>query len=264
MRLVALILSLAAACTMATDVAAQSNNNDYTPLNSRIRRTRQFPTDLHNPWGDQTSAVSRARNSEMLAQFSKCVYNHSREGSLALLQKTDYGFSTFEQVGLTADRAMRVYGFQDCLSRVANTHGTGVQLRFSTVGLRQWLVQEAYFDRFPEAPTWIKAGNVVGERTYPLSAGNPGVSGPLDFADCVVAADPFTADFFFRTASGSEQQKRAIETLSPSLGPCLPDGQQIQLSPVLLRQWLGEALWHAANNSAPAPADAAAGQEAAQ
>lgn len=256
MRLAAFLLPLVAACTLATDVAAQSNNNDYTPLNSRIRRERQFPTDLHNPWGDQASAVTRDRSRAMLSQFGKCVYNRSREGSLALLQKTDYGFSSFEQVQMTTDRAVRVYGFHDCLGRVANTHNSGVQLRFSAGALRQWLVQEAYLDRYPEGPAWVNAGDVIGARTFPLSADNRGVTQPLDFADCVVATDPFTADFFFRTTGGSDDEKRAIQALSPALGPCLPQGQQIQLQPTLLRLWLGEALWHAANNSTPAPTQA--------
>jgi hypothetical protein len=251
-----LALALVAACTLATDAAAQSNNNDYTPLNSRIRRERQFPTDLHNPWGDQTNAVSRNRNRAMLSQFSKCVYNRSREGSLALLQKTDYGFVDFAQVDMTNDRAVKIYGFLACLGRVAYSHNTGVQLRFSAGAMRQWLVQEAYFDRFPEGPAWVRAGNVIGARTFPLSADNRGVTEPLDFADCVVATDPFTADFFFRTTAGSDEEKQAIQALSPALGPCLPQGQQIQLQPSLLRLWLGEALWHAANNSGPAPAQA--------
>jgi hypothetical protein len=154
MRLATIILPLVAACTLASDAAAQGNNNDYTPLNSRIRRERQFPTDLHNPWGDQTTAVSRARNRAMLSQFSRCIYNRSREASLALLQKTDYGFRDFAQVDLTNDRAVKIYGFHDCLGRVASTHRTGVQLRFSAGAMRQWLVQEAYFDRYPEGPTW--------------------------------------------------------------------------------------------------------------
>src|SRR3569832_655261 len=46
MRLATLILSLAVACTLATDAAAQGNNKDYTTLNSRIRRERLFPTVL--------------------------------------------------------------------------------------------------------------------------------------------------------------------------------------------------------------------------
>ena len=32
----------------------------------------------------------------------------------------------------------------------------------------------------------------------------------MDFADCVVASDPYTADFFYRTGSGSDEEKRAI------------------------------------------------------
>jgi hypothetical protein len=256
-RFVTAILALAAACTLATDVAAQGNNNDYTPLNSRIRRERQFPTSLVNRWADQTNEVSRQRNRAMLAQFSKCVYNRSREGSLALLAQTDYGFNDFAQVGVETDRAVRTYGFRDCLSRVASTHGTGVQLRFSAGGLRQWLLEEAYFARFPDAPSWLRAGYVIGPRTYPLSAGNPGVSGPMDFADCVVAADPYTADFFYRTTADSVEEKQAIEALMPALGPCLPQGQRVDLSPYLLRLWLGEGLWHAANNSVPAEPSAA-------
>lgn len=264
MRRATIAVALAAASLLAADAAAQGNNNDFTPLNSRIRRERQFPVSLHNPWGDQATAVSRKRNREMLNQFSKCVYNHSRQGSLDLLQKTDYGFVDFTQVGMASDRAIRVFGFQDCLSRVANTHGVGVQLRFTANGLRQWVLQEAYFDRYPESPGWIQPGSVIAARAYPLSAGNQGVSGPLDFADCIVAGDPYTADFFFRTVSGSDDEKRALDTLMPALSPCLPQGQQVQLSPALLRLWLGEALWHAANNSAPAPAETAGGQEAAE
>lgn len=257
MRLSILGVALAAAvCTLAVDVAAQSNNNDFTPLNSRIRRERQFPTSLNNPWGGQTSEVSRKRSREMLSQFSKCVYNRSREGSLSLLERTDYGFTDFAQIDLENDRAVRTYGFRDCLSRVAQTHGTGVQLRFSAGGLRQWLVQEAYFDRYDESPSWIQPGMVVAEREFPLSGPGTGASAAMDLSDCVVAADPYTADFYSRTAGGSDEEKAALDALTPSLGGCLPQGQQVQLSPALLRIWIGESLWHAANHSGPALAQA--------
>jgi hypothetical protein len=262
-RSAAFALALVAACSLGTPAGAQSNNDDYTPLNSRIKRDRQFPTDIVNRWRNETSAVSRARSRAMLGQFSRCIYNRSRQGSVDLLQKTDYGFVQFEQIGLDNDRALRNYGFMDCLSRVASTNGTGVQLRFSAGALRQWLIQEAYFARYEDEPGWVQAGNVIGSRDYPLSAEHAGVRAAMDFADCVVAADPYTADFFFRTAAGSTEEKRAIEALTPALGPCLPQGQQLGLSPYLLRVWLGEGLWQAATHSAPAPAGAAP-QEAAE
>jgi len=261
MRLAAFTLSLAAACTVAGPVAAQGNDDDFTPLNSRIRRDRQFPTSMINPWGNQTSEVSRKRNREMLNQFSKCIYNRSREDSLDLLQKTDFGFVDFAQIGLDNDRASRNFGFGDCLRRVASNHGTSVRLSFSALGLRQWLIQEAYFDRYDDGPSWVKPGNVIGPREFPLSAGRPDIQAGIDIADCVVATDAYTADFLYRTVSGSEDETRALEAIRPALGACLPRGQRVQLTPVQMRLWMGEALWHAANHSAPAPADTSA-QEA--
>lgn len=262
MRAIALCLAAAAVCVVATPILAQGNDNDYTPLNSRIRRQQQFPTDIVNRWHAETSAVSRARNRAMLNQFSKCVYGHSRENSMSLLEKTDFGFVNFSQIEMDAERAMRVYGFADCLSRVANTHGSGVQLRFSASALRMWLVQEAYFDRYQDGPTWIVAGNVIDERTYPLSDQQRSVRAAMDLADCVVAADPYTADFFYRTAGGSDEETRSLQTLAEALGPCLPQGQQFSLNPQQLRPWIGEALWHASTSShaAPAAAPVEAGQ----
>jgi hypothetical protein len=253
-RPTAFFLALAAACTLPSPAVAQGNDDDFTPLSSRIRRDRQFPTELPNRWRNETSAVSRARSRAMLNQFSRCVFNHSNEDSLELLQTTDYGFVDFQQIGLDNDRALRNYGFMDCLSRVANTSGTGVQLRFSAGGLRQWLIQEAYFDRYKDAPSWVEPGLVFGSRDYPLSAQNPGVLAAMDLGDCVVAADPYTADFLYRTVAGSDDEARALDALRPSLASCLPQGQQVQLSPVLFRMWVGEALWHAATHSRPAPA----------
>ena len=258
MRKGAFILAFVAACTVAEPVAAQGNDDDYTPLNSRIRRDRQFPTSLVNPWGDRTTAVNRERSRVMMSQFKGCVFRRSREGSLELLQKTDYGFRDFAQIGLDNDRALRIYGFHDCLGRVASNQGLGVRLSFNAGALRQWMLEEAYFDRFKDGPTWLHAGYVVGDRSYPLSAQNPGVSGPLDFADCLVTKDPYTADFFYRTQAGSPEEQSALQALTPSLSPCLPQGIRVELNPYLVRVWVGEALWHAANNSAAAPAGATA------
>lgn len=239
---------------------AQTNDDDYTPLGSRIKRDRQFPTELPPRFSTaQMTKVNRDRSKAMLNQFSACLYRRSNEDSLALLAKTDFGFVAFEQIGLTPERAAKLYGFQDCLSRVAFNQNSGVALRFSAGALRQWLVQEAYFARFPEGAAWVKPGNAIGERKYPLSDGNPGVRSAMDFSDCVVQADPFSSDYFYRAPAGSEEEKAAIAKLMPTLGPCFPQGQQVRLSPPALRVWLGESLWHAATNSAPPFVAASAG-----
>ena len=252
-KLAAFVLGLVLAATVAEQIAAQSNNNDYTPLNSRIRRERQFPLDLPNRFDpERMTRLMRERSKVMLSQLTACLYNRSNEQSLALLERTDMGFVSFEQIGLEDDRAVRVYGFSDCLRRVANSNSSSVQLRFNPGALRRWLLEEAYVDRYPDGATWVKPGNVIAERTFPLSQNIAAVRAPLDFADCIVQTDPYGADFFFRTAPGSTDEKSAIDGLMPALGPCLPQGQRMELNPAGLRVWLGEALWHAANHSGPA------------
>lgn len=253
-RIIVAFLCLGA--VVAAPVAAQSNNDDYTPLNSRIKRKNQFPLEPRKTFDfKKMSEVNKARSKAMLGQFTRCLYNRSNEKSLDLLAKTDLGFVSFEQIGTTTDKATRVFGFNDCLRRVASTNNSGVVLRFYAGGMRQWLLQEAYFDRYPDEPTWVMPGNVIGDREFPLSAKDQYVNAALDLADCVVGADPYNADFYFRTAAGSDDEKQAIQELMPSLGECIPEGRQMQIDPPLLRVWLGEALWHAANNSAPAEAD---------
>src|SRR5690606_14564466 len=191
----------------------------------------------------------------MLAKLSPCRYNRSNDQALALLETTDFGFADFAQVGMETDRALRVYGFSDCMRRVATSHNMSVQLRFTPGALRQWLLQQAYLDRYPNGPSWIVPGNIVGERAFPLSRNIAPVLSIMDFADCVVQANPYGADFFFRSASGSDDENAAIADLTPALGSCLTQGQQVELTPTALRAWLGEGLWHAANTIAPAPAE---------
>jgi hypothetical protein len=246
---VALLLSMA----LAMPVHAQSNDDDYTPLGSRIKRDRQFPTELEDRFKyDQRSKVDRERSKDMMAQISACLYKRAGPDlALGFLDKTDFGFSDFRQINLDVDRAQRIYGFTDCLDRVADANNAQVQLRWTPNFMRQWMLEEAYFSKYRDKPTWIKPGYVVSERTYPLSARDRGVRAAMDFADCVVAADPYGADYFYRIPDGSPNMKDALNALMPALGPCLPQGQKMQVSPYGLRVWLGEALWHASNHNAP-------------
>jgi len=254
---VALAAILVLAAGMAGPAAAQSNNDDFTPLNSRIKRDRQFPTDLQPRFNrDQVSRATRERGTAMLNQLSGCIYRRSKTNALELLSKTDFGFASFQQIDLEGDRALRIYGFQDCLGRVATSNHSGVALRFNPGALRQWLLQEAYLDRYPEGAEWVTAGNVVSERQFPLSGDNAAVRVLMDFADCIVATSPYNADWFFRTVSGAPAEAEAINALMPALAPCLPAGQRIEVSPAALRVWIGEALWHASQNNQPQVASA--------
>jgi hypothetical protein len=255
---IAVICLIAVACP--TFVSAQTNDNDYTPLNSRIRRDRQFPLEPRPNFVpvEKMAKVERDQTRSMANQFAKCLFRRSQSDSLALLDKTDFGFVNFDQIGMTGEKAMKIYGFHDCLGRVADTNNTGVAMRFYPMNLRQWLIQAAYFDRYPHGPTWLKAGYVMAARTYPLSGNVAAVHASMDLGDCIVTSDPNGADYFYRTAAGSDAEKEALTALTPSIGPCVPQGVQLRLQPAELRNWVGEALWQAANHSVPAPEGAPA------
>lgn len=259
-RLFALIvLALVLAEPMApasTPVHAQSNDNDYTPLNSRIRRDRQFPTEPRTRIDpSRLSDVARRRSSNMVDHFASCLWDRSNEDALDLLERTDFGFRSFEQIGISNNEIGEYYPIRTCLSRVASRNNSAVQLRYDAESMRRWYLREAYMDRYKDGPSWIQPGFVIGDRDYPLSANNASVHSAMDFADCVIAQDPHAVDYFYRTGEGSDEESEAIGNVVSALEPCVPAGQQMELTPYALRVWLGEGLWHAANNSAPPPAD---------
>lgn len=240
----------------AEPVFAQGNDDDFTPLNSRIRRDRQFPTEPRTYVDPRTiSEAGRQRSRNMVDQFARCLWDRSNEDGLSLLSRTDFGFVTFTQIGVDGNRFMELYPVQTCLSRVSSTQNSGVRLSFNAPSMRRWYLQAAYLDTYRDGPSWIVPGLVAAPRVYPLSANNPAVHTALDFADCVVGHDPHAADYLFRTSAESAEESAAIQQIMPSLGPCLPAGQQIELEPASLRVWIGEALWHAANNSVVPPAE---------
>ena len=245
----------AALLVVPVTTAAQSNDNDFTPLNSRIKRDRQFPTEL-TPKFDPSrwTQVQKDRSKEMVGQFGRCIWRRSNEKSLDLIARTDFSFQDFSQIGMDNEKAAKIYGIKDCLGQVARLSQSGVMMRWSAAGMRQWLIEQAYLDHYPDGPTWLKPGQMVGEREMPLSGDIKGVNDVLDFADCVVISAPYDADLFYRLPAGSPAEKEALNGLIPALGPCLPQGVQMKVDPASLRVWLGEALWHASQNIGPVPA----------
>lgn len=262
-RLLALILLTALfvvvepVATGSNAAIAQSNDNDYTPLNSRIRRARQFPTQPRAATVDpeSLSRMARRRNNSMVDYFARCIWNTSNEAGLDLLARTDFGFRSFQRIGIANDEIGDHYPIRNCLRRVANQHFTGVRMRYDAESMRRWYIQAAYLDMYEDGATWVQSGYVVAEREYPLSANNPMVKTAMMLADCIVMQDPHGADLFFRTEPDSDEEIAALRALVPAISACIPQGQEFTLDPFAMRVWLGEGLWHASQTLAPPPAE---------
>ncbi len=243
-------------------VPAVAQSEDYMAPNSRIRRDRQFPTEPQTYYERrELTRVGRSRSRSMIGQFGRCMWNRSNEDSIAFLDMTDMGFVNFEQIGWTREQVSDYFPIDTCLDRVARNNRSGVRLNYTDAGIRQWLIEAAYNDLYPDGPTWLQPGYIIGDREYPVSAAYPQVHASLNFADCLVAANPVDADYFYRTGQDSEEESAAVQRLMPTISGCLPAGQTIDITPFTLRIWLGEGLWHAARNSAPAPVETGEGAE---
>jgi len=255
MRFLLCFIAIVGLAAPAMPIAAQTNNNEYTPLGSRIRHSQPFPNEPRATFQPrQLNDVQRARSRTMVDQLSRCIWDRSNEKGLDLLARTDFGFGSFEQIGIASEDVMKLYPIQTCLYRVASSANSSVMLRATPAAVRRWYLQAAYLAKYKDGPSWLQPGAVVAERSYPLSSNRPDVQAALDFADCVVTQDPQDADFLFRTAPDSDDERAAIRSLVPSMSPCLAEGQQLEIDPTALRWWIGESLWHAANNLVPAPA----------
>jgi hypothetical protein len=229
---------------------AQGNDNAYTPPNSRIRRDRPFPTEPRSLFApQQLNSAGRQRSLNMSDMFARCLWGRSNEKGRDFLSRSDIGLVNYSQIGMDGSRLAELYPIETCLERVARLNSTGVRLAFAPEAMRRWYVQAAYLDLYPDGPTWLVPGNTVAPRVLPLSSNDLTVLAIYEFADCIVAVDPHASDYFFRTAISSPEQRAAVQQLSPVLEECLPQGQAFELSASQLRIWVGEALWHAANNS---------------
>ena len=62
---------------------------------------------------------------------------------------------------------------------------------------------------------------------------------------CVVRAAPAAAAGLIRSPLGSAAERTAIEGLKPAIGPCVPQGTPVRLSPWALRLMLAEPVYHA-------------------
>ena len=208
MRFLLSFIAIVGLAAQATPVAAQANNNEYTPLGSRIRHSEPYPNEPRATFRvRQLNDAQRARSRTMVDQLSRCIWDRSNEKGLDLLARTDFGFTSFEQIGIASEDVMKLYPIDTCLYRVASSENSSVMLRATPVAVRRWYLQAAYFARYKDGPSWLQPGLVVAERSYPLSSDRADVHAVLDFADCVVAHDPYDADFLYRTAPDSDDER---------------------------------------------------------
>ena len=130
--------------------------------------------------------------------------------------------------------------------------GDNVELKFSPRMFRTSLgriLARAEIDRIDtsklkEAPAWSLAtydANPKGD-----NAGDNTLLALFEFGDCVVEEQPEQAANVIRYGAKTDAAKKAIKALVPFLGPCLPQGAELKITPELLGVALAEPIYHRA------------------
>jgi hypothetical protein len=128
----------------------------------------------------------------------------------------------------------KVRGSGDCMNRL------GFQLRYDFAplvgGMAEYFVTDIFKDKDIELIS--EASNA--DRTVV----SPSARNSIEmFSQCVARKDPKAVKSFVSTQPTSDAEKKALQSVIPFLGQCIPEGEKISLDKISLRAMLSFGLF---------------------
>jgi hypothetical protein len=182
--------------------------------------------------------------------FKHCYYRNYPERAESFLRQTDaYSVGipkgTIDRLSLRPNKWSARCQFDQRATVIES------RLSFDTRALRYMMAEGAYLYHYGDAapagmapdtaaasPTW----NV--DRHYVSTGEDLGKARFFgDFADCIVAKDPVSADRLVRTEIQSPEERQAAMQLVDALGACLIAGHEFELTPTNIRNFAADGLW---------------------
>lgn len=202
--------------------------------------------------------VEQAAAAEVRQRFAACVYDRRRKVVDRILATSDTLNVDYEAAGIRRERLSASLGLDKCLDQATSVTDTDLRMSVHFPFLRAMLLEQSYRAHNPAGPAWIRSPAVAPVRRF-VSSGDElaKAQAVATFVDCVVGRAPREADALLRTPGSSAAERAAIGRLVPHLGPCIIEGQEVQLNPAQLRAMIADGLWAAWRASASQPASAA-------
>ncbi len=178
----------------------------------------------------------------VLLAFSECLIREKPEEVRELL-----GWEAFsEQAEALIADLVTSGGYSRCLGY---SRQPARQLTMSERSFRGALSEVLYIQSSPDQI----APELVALEEEPVSqsefaerlqlAVSPTEEALVLFGDCVVSSSPDRVDTYIRTEIGSEDERQAIQALTPYFGNCLWEGQTVELNEENLRAVLATAIY---------------------
>jgi hypothetical protein len=136
--------------------------------------------------------------------------------------------------------------------RCSSTH----QGTFWNTQLRLAVAAARYRKVYPAIGNQVSAGNVAAVPagatfTWVSSTGNGPWQQFQSIANCLAERETGLVDAALRTSEDSPEERAAMQSLGREVGLCLRAGQQLRISALEFRSWLGEAQYQLARSRRP-------------
>lgn len=237
--------SLGLGLAMAQPLAAESGRPERT---DRVYRTGSLIPM-------QAEEIEAKLVRQMLKDMGRCVYSSKPKDSDKLLENSDKNAIDYAGLGFGAEDFHTRFSLNKCLGRAMRDTQMTAKFRFAPQMLRTLMAEEAYLASHKRAMTLPEGSEeFMSTRRFVPSMHMVQSRSFADLADCVVFNAPAEADDVLRSVPTSNQESDAIEMLLPAIPGCLFEGQEITLTPQLVRELAADGLWSRSHYPVPVKA----------
>lgn len=120
------------------------------------------------------------------------------------------------------------------------------QLRFYNIHFRGALFQALYAQEFKASQPDLSAVQNSGYRQIYPETLTPEARSTIaleQFGECVARADPQNVRALLRALAGSSQEKALFGALTPRFGACIPKGEKLAFSKIVLKGAIAEGMY---------------------
>lgn len=180
--------------------------------------------------------------------FAACLAEHRNTRSREYLAAPPYSEISQEAVDRIAGRRSSCLFFSD--------YRVGL-LRMQDQALRGALSEAMYLRDYAEHPPAglsIMSERGIAQEEFAMrmeSSPDPGQEVIRMFAECLTNRQPTLVDSLMRTEFRSKEEADVMQLLSPSMNPCLFEGQQLSIGRENLRFALADALYRRVTSTMP-------------
>jgi hypothetical protein len=211
------------------------------------------------PGKAKVKPITLGQFAEFREKLGACIVQRNRAKVKAYLQHSDS--VTVDYKALGTDQMMFGFTyFQMQACQDFNPPQVAQEVFMKPGALRSLLQEATYMDQLKAVPP--PAVDDKGEPTPGMVRNFATTTDALQsvkifaaLADCAAAKNPAGADAVVRSHAGLGDEKDAAVALAPTIGSCMPEGQNIKLTQQSIRTLAAEGLW---GRYASGPAQASA------